>query len=605
MSVFWILLGISLALLVYHHAVYPLWLRLVPLRARPLPPDPESWPTVGIVVPAYREANHIEAMIQQLAALDYPADRLEILVVCDGSPDETAMLARRALATIDPGHHPIRLIDHPVNRGKVAVLNDAIASLHSDIVVLFDASSVVPADCLRKLMPEFADRSVGVVCPAYGLAGEAGAGESAYWRYQNAIRRREAAFAAALGAHGAGYAFRKSAWAPLPAATINDDFVLPMRIVAAGFRLVDRPDVVIGDREIAQAGVDQRRRRRLGAGNLQQVLMLNRLIWGCGWRMGLLFGSGKALRAVAPLLLVTAVLAAGGLAVTASTPLDVAPLAMLALLGLFIAVSEQLTGSRLGAAGRALRYALGSYLAMGRGMIDLATGRFDDDRRLADRDRAARSQGDGGIVLSPLTRLCKRIFDIAVALVAFLVLLLIGPFIALAIRLDSRGPIFYRQLRVGRALPDRTDLFHLIKFRTMRVDAEAGTGAVWAAKGDPRVTRLGRFLRKTRLDELPQCLNVLRGEMSIVGPRPERPVFFSRLESEIPFYVERTFGLKPGVTGLAQVSTGYDSTIDDVRLKILFDHSYALKVRSPGAWFRTDLAIIAKTFLVMGLGMGR
>ncbi len=121
-----------------------------------------------------------------------------------------------------------------------------------------------------------------------------------------------------------------------------------MRIVAAGFRLVDRPDVVIGDREIAQAGVDQRRRRRLGAGNLQQVLMLNRLIWGCGWRMGLLFGSGKALRAVAPLLLLTAVLAAAGLAVTASTPLDVAPLAMLALLGLFIAVSEQLTGSRLG-----------------------------------------------------------------------------------------------------------------------------------------------------------------------------------------------------------------------------------------------------------------
>ncbi len=138
----------------------------------------------------------------------------------------------------------------------------------------------------------------------------------------------------------------------------------------------------------------------------------------------------------------------------------------------------------------------------------------------------------------------------------------------------------------------------------MRVDAEAGTGAVWAAKGDPRVTRLGRFLRKTRLDELPQCLNVLRGEMSIVGPRPERPVFFSRLESEIPFYVERTFGLKPGVTGLAQVSTGYDSTIDDVRLKNPVRPQLCPEGAFPRAWFRTDLAIIAKTFLVMGLGMG-
>jgi lipopolysaccharide/colanic/teichoic acid biosynthesis glycosyltransferase len=139
----------------------------------------------------------------------------------------------------------------------------------------------------------------------------------------------------------------------------------------------------------------------------------------------------------------------------------------------------------------------------------------------------------------------------------------------------------------------------------MRVDAEAATGAVWAAKGDPRVTRLGRFLRNTRLDELPQCINVLRGEMSIVGPRPERPVFFTRLEDDIPFYAERTYGLKPGVTGLAQVSTGYDSSIDDVRLKILFDHSYALLIRSPWQCIKTDFLIILRTILVMGLGMGR
>ncbi|MCZ8183940.1 MAG: sugar transferase [Beijerinckiaceae bacterium] len=600
MSAFWFLLAISLVLLAYHHLVYPLWLRAVPLRSPQPPPADGIWPSLGVVVPAYREAEHIEAMIHQLAALDYPKDRLEILVVCDGSPDDTPERARRALAALAGQDHAIRLIDHPVNRGKVAVLNDAIGALRAEIVVLFDTSSIVPPDILLRLAPEFHNPGTGVVCPAYGLAEGSAPGETAYWRYQQGIRRREAAFAAVMGAHGAGYAFRKAAWAPLPAQTINDDFVLPMRIVADGFRLVDRPDIVIGDREVARAGIDRRRRRRLGAGNLQQVLLCHRLLWAAGWRMGLLFASGKALRAVAPLLVLTALASAIGLAFTAASPLDLLPLAAVEGVAFLALLADRLPQGRLRALGQALRYALGSYLAMARGIFDLAMGRFDDDRRLADR----REPG-GALVLSPLTRGLKRLFDILIALMAFLGLLVIGPLIAMAIRLDSPGPIFYRQLRVGRALPDRTDLFHLIKFRTMRVDAEAGTGAVWAAKGDPRVTRLGRFLRKTRLDELPQCLNVLRGEMSIVGPRPERPVFFSKLEAEIPFYVERTFGLKPGVTGLAQVSTGYDATIDDVRLKILFDHSYALKVQSPWAWLRTDLAIIAKTFLVMGLGMGR
>lgn len=603
MLLFWLLLAFCLALLAYHHLVYPLWLRRVAVApARPAR-WPETWPRIAVLVPAYREAAHIEAMIRQLAALDYPADRLAIEIHCDGSPDDTPARARRAMAALPPDAPMIRLVEHQANRGKVAVLNEAIAGLDADVVVLFDASSLVPPDTLRRLAPEFEDAGVGVVCPAYRLGAGASGPEAGYWRYQAAIRRREAGFAAAMGAHGAGYAFRRSAWTPLPANTINDDFVLPMRIVAAGFRLVDRPDIIIGESEQAGRALDLRRRRRLGAGNLQQVLLCHRLLWACGWRMGLLFGSGKLLRALAPLLLALSAFAALGLAATAEGPGDFVPLALVALAALLLRLPEPAGTALPARVLRAGRYALAGYLAMGRGMLDLTSGRFADDRRLAERATAAGP--DNGPVLGPFTRALKRGFDIIIASLAFLVLLVIGPLIALAIRLDSRGPIFYRQLRVGAALPDRTTLFHLVKFRTMRVDAEAGTGAVWAAKGDPRVTRLGRFLRKTRLDELPQCLNVLRGEMSIVGPRPERPAFFTRLESEIPFYAERTFGLKPGVTGLAQVSTGYDATIDDVRLKILFDHSYALKVRSPLAWLRTDLSIIARTFLVMGLGLGR
>jgi lipopolysaccharide/colanic/teichoic acid biosynthesis glycosyltransferase len=154
-------------------------------------------------------------------------------------------------------------------------------------------------------------------------------------------------------------------------------------------------------------------------------------------------------------------------------------------------------------------------------------------------------------------------------------------------------------------MPRYTQLFHLIKFRSMRVDAEQLTGPVWSAQNDPRITTVGRFLRKTRLDELPQCMNVLRGEMSIVGPRPERPSFFHKLETEIPFYTERTYGLRPGITGLAQVNQGYDASVEDVRTKVLYDHAYAMHLLRPLDWLRTDLGIILRTFTVMAFGKGR
>jgi lipopolysaccharide/colanic/teichoic acid biosynthesis glycosyltransferase len=204
-----------------------------------------------------------------------------------------------------------------------------------------------------------------------------------------------------------------------------------------------------------------------------------------------------------------------------------------------------------------------------------------------------------------VTRAGKRVFDVVFSVVA---LLLIWPLflpIALAIRLETPGPIFYRQLRVGRSLHDRTELFHLIKFRTMYQDAEARSGAMWATKNDPRITKVGLFLRKTRLDELPQFLNVILGDMSLVGPRPERPKFIKKLESEIPFYVERTYGLRPGITGFAQINQGYDETIDDVRRKLLFDHAYAAHLSSPLRWLKMDFQIVFGTIAIMVTGRGQ
>ncbi len=153
-----------------------------------------------------------------------------------------------------------------------------------------------------------------------------------------------------------------------------------------------------------------------------------------------------------------------------------------------------------------------------------------------------------------------------------LFLLLFSPIfmlLMLLIKLDSRGPVFFRQNRVGQG--DR--VFTLWKFRSMRQDAETGTGAVWAAKDDPRVTRVGRFLRKMRLDEVPQLINVIRGEMTLVGPRPERPEFVKDLEAKIPFYALR-HSVKPGVTGWAQIRYGYANTMQHTIEKLQFDLFY-------------------------------
>jgi exopolysaccharide biosynthesis polyprenyl glycosylphosphotransferase len=186
----------------------------------------------------------------------------------------------------------------------------------------------------------------------------------------------------------------------------------------------------------------------------------------------------------------------------------------------------------------------------------------------------------------------KRGFDIVFAIILGAVALIFFPFIALAIKLDSPGPIFYRQKRVGKD----NRIFEIIKFRSMIQDAEKN-GAQWAAKTkrDPRVTRVGNALRKTRLDELPQLLNVLKGEMSFVGPRPERPefVFGTTMQKEVPFYQVRHL-VKPGLTGWAQINYEYGSSYADTVQKLQYDFYY-LKNRS----FLLDLSIILKTIKIV------
>ncbi|WP_374529462.1 TIGR03013 family XrtA/PEP-CTERM system glycosyltransferase [Novosphingobium sp.] len=182
----------------------------------------------------------------------------------------------------------------------------------------------------------------------------------------------------------------------------------------------------------------------------------------------------------------------------------------------------------------------------------------------------------------------KRLFDIAAS---SLLLVLSAPVIvlfALLVKLDSKGPAFFRQTRVG--LYGQT--FDVIKLRSMRTDAEAA-GAQWAQKDDPRVTRLGKFIRKVRIDELPQTWSVLKGEMSFVGPRPERPEFVAELEQQLPYYAERHM-VKPGITGWAQINYPYGASIEDSRHKLEFDLYYA-KNYTPFL----DLLILLQTLRVV------
>jgi sugar transferase (PEP-CTERM system associated) len=199
-----------------------------------------------------------------------------------------------------------------------------------------------------------------------------------------------------------------------------------------------------------------------------------------------------------------------------------------------------------------------------------------------------------GFCVSRFLLIYKRLSSVLISAIGLLLSLPVLPLVALAIKITSPGPIFYKQRRVGR----EGSVFYCCKFRTMRADAEADSGPVWAGDNDPRITRVGRFLRICRLDEIPQLWNVFKGDMSLVGPRPERPEFVEWLTQEIPYYYLR-HAVRPGITGWAQVRYEYGSSVEASKEKLRYDLFY-IKNMSPGL----DFLIFFQTIKIILLGRG-
>ena len=263
-------------------------------------------PTVSLIVAAYNESEVIEAKVRNSLALEYPEGRLEIVVASDGSRDDTAEIVRPF--TDDPR---VRLFELPDNRGKLHVLNDTMPHVHGEIVAFSDASSMLAPDALRRLLANFADPRVGGVCGSYNVTGRnqapLGALEDLYWRYEAFLKRQEAAIGSILGCHGSLYAIRKDLY-PFPdPRTINDDFVIPLRILQQGYRIAYEPAAVATEEAKEMCGFT--RRIRVMTGNFRQLRELGPLLRPFRPLEFFFYLSHKAGRLIVPWALIVALIA--------------------------------------------------------------------------------------------------------------------------------------------------------------------------------------------------------------------------------------------------------------------------------------------------------
>jgi glycosyltransferase involved in cell wall biosynthesis len=304
-TIFWA----ALFLAFYVYAGYPLLLAVLRrIAKRPVAKRPVE-PSVSLLVAAYNEADVIEAKIRNALALDYPAEQLEIAIACDGPTDGTTAIAQRVANEIGQGR--VRVFAYPKNRGKLFALNDTIPELKGDIVAFSDASSMLAPDAMRTLVANFADEHVGAASGVYkvlrGDEASLGKQEDFYWKYETYLKLAEADVGSILGCHGSLYAIRRALY-PFPKpGTINDDYVIPMRILSRGYRVAYEPGAVAYEEAHEMGGFS--RRVRIMTGNVEQLREMKALMRPLRPGPLFFFLSHKAGRLVVPIAMLAMLVA--------------------------------------------------------------------------------------------------------------------------------------------------------------------------------------------------------------------------------------------------------------------------------------------------------
>lgn len=290
-------------LIIYHHVLYPIILKKLGRKASDtldvVDCDNEK-PSIHLIIPAYNEAAFIAQKVKNLSELNYPSRLLKVTIIGDGCCDNTIEIARNTLADLALGQSFIEIEAHSDNRGKVAVLNQAIGQSQSDIIALSDVSAMISPNAMLRAAAYFQDPKIGVVNSVYRFAQASSAGEQAYWDYQSRIKQLECNTGSVIGVHGALYFIRRDLCVPLSEDTINDDFILPMQAVVQGFHAYQADDIIATELETVNKGADNRRRMRIAAGNLQQAIRLKGLMKPAFKGVAFNFFSGKVLRVLMP-----------------------------------------------------------------------------------------------------------------------------------------------------------------------------------------------------------------------------------------------------------------------------------------------------------------
>lgn len=313
----WIIgFGLSAFLIVYHHVGYPLLLKWLPLKRQAETKAPfveraykasktdSQLPSITVIVPAYNEEQWIAEKIRNLASLDYPRDKLRVVIACDGCTDNTAEIAQATIQEAICSDTLFIINDHQVNRGKVALLNEEMRHVSSDITALSDTSALISCDSLLLASQHYQNENVGVVNATYQIMSTDNQGEAAYWQYQSRVKQQESLLGSTIGSHGAFYTFRTHLFEPLEVSTINDDFILPMRIVLRGYSAIYEPNMLALELEQSSDNADFKRRLRISAGNMQQLMQLKKLLLPRYRGTAFAFLSGKVLRLATPYLMI-------------------------------------------------------------------------------------------------------------------------------------------------------------------------------------------------------------------------------------------------------------------------------------------------------------